>query len=57
VCAARTRRVGKTSLTNQYVDKKFSSQYKETIGVDFSVKSVIVDERLVEMKVRCNAMG
>jgi len=25
-------RVGKTSLMNQYVNKKFSSQYKATIG-------------------------
>ena len=27
--------VGKTSLMNQYVNKKFSNQYKATIGADF----------------------
>lgn len=32
--------VGKTSLMNQYVNKKFSSQYKATIGADFLTKEV-----------------
>jgi hypothetical protein len=27
-------RVGKTSLMNQYVNKRFSNQYKATIGAD-----------------------
>ena len=31
---ANTRRVGKTSLMNQYVNKRFSNQYKATIGAD-----------------------
>jgi len=37
---------------NQYVNKKFSSQYKATIGADFLTKEVVVDERLVTMQVR-----
>ena len=44
--------VGKTSLMNQYVNKKFSSQYKATIGADFLTKEVQVDDRLVTMQVR-----
>ena len=44
-------RVGKTSLMNQYVQKKFSNQYKATIGADFLTKEVIVDDRLVTMQV------
>jgi GTPase SAR1 family protein len=32
--------VGKTSLMNQYVNKKFSNQYKATIGADFLTKEV-----------------
>ena len=32
--------VGKTSLMNQYVNKKFSTQYKATIGADFLTKEV-----------------
>lgn len=43
--------VGKTSLMNQYVNKKFSSQYKATIGADFLTKEVQVDDRLVTMQV------
>ena len=44
--------VGKTSLMNQYVNKKFSNQYKATIGADFLTKEVTVDERQVTLQVR-----
>jgi Ras-related protein Rab-7A len=37
---------------NQYVTKKFSNQYKATIGADFLTKEVAVDDRLVTMQVR-----
>lgn len=43
--------VGKTSLMNQYVNKKFSNQYKATIGADFLTKEVMVDDRVVTMQV------
>lgn len=43
--------VGKTSLMNQYVNKKFSAQYKATIGADFLTKEVQVDDRLVTMQI------
>jgi len=43
--------VGKTSLMNQYVNKKFSNQYKATIGADFLTKEVMVDERLVTVQI------
>lgn len=36
---------------NQYVSKKFSNQYKATIGADFMTKEVQVDDRLVTMQV------
>ena len=35
---------------NQYVNKKFSNQYKATIGADFLTKEVNVDDRLVTMQ-------
>ena len=44
--------VGKTSLMNQYVNKKFNAQYKATIGADFLTKEVMVDDRLVTMQAR-----
>lgn len=43
--------VGKTSLMNQYVNKRFSNQYKATIGADFLTKEVVIDERVVTMQV------
>ena len=42
--------VGKTSLMNQFVNRKFQSQYKATIGADFLTKEVMVDDRLVTMQ-------
>ena len=38
-------------LMNQFVNKKFSSQYKATIGADFVTKEVVVDDRRVTMQV------
>lgn len=50
-CLCCVPRVGKTSLMNQYVNKRFSNQYKATIGADFLTKEVMVDDRLVTMQV------
>uniref|UniRef100_A0A0E0JFV8 Ras-related protein Rab7 n=1 Tax=Oryza punctata TaxID=4537 RepID=A0A0E0JFV8_ORYPU len=43
--------VGKTSLMNQYVNKKFSNQYKATIGADFLTKEVQIDDRLFTLQI------
>ncbi|KAG8201313.1 hypothetical protein JTE90_016793 [Oedothorax gibbosus] len=43
--------VGKTSLMNQYVNQKFSNQYKATIGADFLTKEILLDDRLVTMQI------
>ncbi|KAG8642929.1 hypothetical protein MANES_12G143600v8 [Manihot esculenta] len=43
--------VGKTSLMNQYVYKKFSQQYKATIGADFVTKELQVDDKLVTLQI------
>jgi len=43
--------VGKTSLMNQYVNKKFTNQYKATIGADFLTKEVMIDDKLVTMQI------
>lgn len=47
--------VGKTSLMNQYVNKRFSNQYKATIGADFLTKEVVVDDRVVTVQVRLSS--
>lgn len=43
--------VGKTSLMNQYVNKRFSNQYKATIGADFLTKDIMIDDRVVTMQI------
>mmetsp|Transcript_68768 Transcript_68768/g.161698 ORF Transcript_68768/g.161698 Transcript_68768/m.161698 type:complete len:203 (+) Transcript_68768:77-685(+) len=43
--------VGKTSLMQSYVNRKFSSQFKSTIGADFLTKELQVDERFVTMQI------
>ncbi|PPR96793.1 hypothetical protein GOBAR_AA23872 [Gossypium barbadense] len=43
--------VGKTSLMNQYVNRKFSNQYKATIGADFLTKEVQFDDRLFTLQI------
>lgn len=43
--------VGKTSLVAQYVHKRFSNQYKATIGADFMSKELQVDDRLVTLQI------
>ena len=43
---------------NQYVNKKFSAQYKATIGADFLTKEVQVEDRMVTMQVcGCGCVG
>ena len=43
--------VGKTSLMNQYCNKRFSNQYKATIGADFLTKEVMIDDKLVTLQI------
>uniref|UniRef100_A0A669CBU3 RAB7A, member RAS onco family n=1 Tax=Oreochromis niloticus TaxID=8128 RepID=A0A669CBU3_ORENI len=43
--------VGKTSLMNQYVNKKYSNEYKLHLGADFLTKEVMVDDRVVVLQI------
>jgi Ras-related protein Rab-7A len=43
--------VGKTSLMNQYISKKFNSQYKATIGADFLTKEIQIDSKTITMQI------
>eukprot|EP01025_Chloroclados_australasicus_P036249 TRINITY_DN3690_c0_g1_i1.p1 TRINITY_DN3690_c0_g1~~TRINITY_DN3690_c0_g1_i1.p1 ORF type:complete len:237 (-),score=15.95 TRINITY_DN3690_c0_g1_i1:276-896(-) len=43
--------VGKTSLMNQFVHKRFTEQYKATIGADFLTKEVRVEDNSVTMQI------
>lgn len=43
--------VGKTSLMQQFINGKFSQQYKATIGADFHPKDMVIDDKTVTMQV------
>eukprot|EP00826_Nyctotherus_ovalis_P036629 TRINITY_DN3268_c0_g1_i17.p1 TRINITY_DN3268_c0_g1~~TRINITY_DN3268_c0_g1_i17.p1 ORF type:complete len:207 (-),score=69.95 TRINITY_DN3268_c0_g1_i17:55-675(-) len=43
--------VGKTSLMQRFVANKFLSQYKATIGADFSSKDILIDDKSVTIQV------
>ncbi|EAX92687.1 small GTP-binding protein, putative [Trichomonas vaginalis G3] len=42
---------GKTCLLNQYVSREFSSDYKVTIGSDFTSKQVEIDGKFVTLQI------
>ena len=44
--------VGKTSLMNQYVNQRYTEQYKATIGADFLTKEIMIEDKLVTLQVR-----
>lgn len=48
--------VGKTSLMQQFVNGKFSHQYKATIGADFLTKELTIDDKSVTMQL-CDTAG
>ncbi|EPY35726.1 hypothetical protein STCU_00948 [Strigomonas culicis] len=43
--------VGKTSLMHQFVNHKFDSRYKATIGADFLTKDIEVNGQLVSLQI------
>jgi hypothetical protein len=52
VASAALTRASRAAAAARYVNKKFSNQYKATIGADFLTKEVQVDDRLVTMQAR-----
>lgn len=43
--------VGKTSLVRQYVYNNYGDNYNTTIGVDFSCKSVFVENKMIRIQI------
>eukprot|EP00035_Acanthoeca_spectabilis_P023036 m.447271 g.447271 ORF g.447271 m.447271 type:complete len:213 (-) comp19497_c0_seq1:182-820(-) len=43
--------VGKTSMMSNYVNKRFSNQYKATIGADFLTKKIAIDGTVATMQI------
>ena len=43
--------VGKTSLLRRYCDDTFQEQYQSTIGVDFKVKTLRLEEKQLKLQI------
>ncbi|XP_046664622.1 ras-related protein Rab-32-like [Homalodisca vitripennis] len=43
--------VGKTAIVRRYVDGRFSSKYKITIGADFALKHITRDETHIKLQI------
>ena len=44
-------KVGKTSILMRFAQEKFIEQYLATIGIDFFIKDVIINERKIHVKI------
>jgi len=42
---------GKTSLINRYINKRFEDKYHCTIGVDFLMKKIYIDNTLIKLQI------
>ena len=42
---------GKTSLINRYINKRFEDKYRCTIGVDFLMQKIYIDNTLIKLQI------
>jgi len=42
---------GKTTLLMRYTDNIFTTEYSSTIGVDFKIKSIMVDDDIIKLQI------
>jgi len=42
--------VGKSALVNKYTDNEFDEKYISTIGVDFKVKTIVINSKTVKLQ-------
>ena len=43
--------VGKTSMIQQFVNRKFDKHYEETIGVEFQVKTFKINDTITKIEI------
>lgn len=51
ICLIGDGGVGKTTLVNRYISGKYSDEFKMTIGVDFYIKSLEIDDINVTLQI------
>ena len=49
ICSIGSFYVGKTSLIRKFADWKFSTNYLPTIGVDYTIKRIVLNDRPVKL--------
>lgn len=42
--------VGKSAILNRFADNKFTESYISTIGVDFKIKTILLDEHIIKLQ-------
>jgi Ras-related protein Rab-1A len=43
--------VGKTSLINRFIDKTYNENYTATLGVDFFMKTIVVNQQTIKLQI------
>lgn len=43
--------VGKSSLLNQFIDKKFTNKYQMTVGVEFVSRTIFIENQLIKLQI------
>lgn len=43
--------VGKTNILTRYVENRFNDSYMATIGVDFKIKTILIDDINIKMQI------
>lgn len=43
--------VGKTCLVMRYCDNSFTSTFMTTIGIDFKIKTLVIEGRLIKLQI------
>jgi small GTP-binding protein len=43
--------VGKTSILSRYVDSTFNTTFISTIGIDFKIKTIVLDNKTIKLQV------
>ncbi|MFX1508376.1 MAG: Rab family GTPase [Promethearchaeota archaeon] len=49
ICSIGSYSVGKTSLVRRFADWKFSTNYLPTIGVDYTIKRIVLNDKPVKL--------